>query len=96
LEITVLKNRPLAGCVLAFSIGIGTGIYLDGKIRVTAFALFGVLCGLLLAAHYFFKRKTKKLAALSLLMFCGLAYAAVYNAVVFSVSRRTAEKPIQS
>lgn len=80
----MLKNRPLAGCILAFSIGIGTGLYLDGKIRDAVFALFGVLCGLSLAAHYFFGRKAKKLFLLSLLALAGCAYAAVYAAVVFS------------
>jgi competence protein ComEC len=84
LEITVLKNRLLAGCILAFSIGIGTGLYSDGKIRVAAFALFGVLCGLSLAAHCFFALKTKRLFVLSLLILAGLAYSCIFNAVVFS------------
>ena len=80
----MLKNRPLAGCILAFSIGIGTGLYVNGKIRVAAFALFGVLCGLSLAAHYFFTLKIKKLFVLSLLVVAGLSYSSVYTAVVFS------------
>lgn len=80
----MLKNRPLAGCILAISIGIGTGIYLDGKIRAAVFALFGVLCGLALAAHYFFHKKTKGVFLFSLFAIAGLAYVAAYSAVVFS------------
>lgn len=80
----MLKNRPFAGFILVFSIGIGTGLYLNGKIRAAAFALFGVLCGLSLAAHYFFKKNTKIWFMLSLLALAGLAYSVAYTAVVFS------------
>lgn len=82
----MLKNRLLAGCILAFTVGTGIGLYLNGKIRIAAFVLFGVLCGLSLAVHCFFALKTKKLFVLSLLILAGLAYSAAYSVVVFSGS----------
>ncbi|PKM62428.1 MAG: hypothetical protein CVU97_05335 [Firmicutes bacterium HGW-Firmicutes-21] len=83
----MLKNRVLAGWIIAFTIGVGIGMYTDGKIRLIAFALIGVLCGLLLAAHRFCninKFDVKKAATVCLLIIFGMTYSAAYAVYAFS------------
>lgn len=80
----MLKNRILAGWIIAFTIGIGIGLYTEGKIRIAGFAILGVLCGLLLAAHHFCSFNVKKPATVCFLVIIGMAYSAVYTVIAFS------------
>lgn len=81
----MLKNRVLAGWIIAFTIGVGIGLYTDGKIRVLLFALIGVLCGLALAAHRFHIQQ-KKVYIIGIIILCGMTYSSAYTSFVFTGS----------
>ncbi len=82
----MLKNRVLAGWIIAFALGAGIGMYTDGKIRIIGFALTGVLCGLLLAAHRFSAFNVKKALVICTVLLLGMTYSAAYTLYAFSGS----------
>ncbi|HBR30449.1 MAG TPA: hypothetical protein DD733_00035 [Clostridiales bacterium] len=82
----MLKNRILAGWIIAFTIGVGIGLYTDGKIRIILFTIIGVLCVLSLVAHRFCSLQLKKAAIAGFIVMFGIFYSGAYSMLVFSGS----------
>jgi len=88
----LLKNRILAGWIIAFTIGVGIGLYFNGYIRIALFATIGVLCGVMIAAHRFYTYDLKKVATICMITILGMAYSAIYTVFVFSGSGEYVDK----
>lgn len=88
----LLKNRVLAGWIIAFTIGVSIGLYTDGKIRVALFVIIGVFCGVMLAAHRFCAFNLKRAVIAGLIIIMGMTYSAAYTVFVFLGSGEYASK----